>query len=169
MLILQTSCNNGEHQKAVSDSATVVEKNNDTTLNVLSKRSMDSIEAVIKINDSFNIAIKKMNEVIKGLADSSLNSSGDKKAKILSLRNDLIGIRDNTNSLRDNVTSAALQGLMNKLKPGINLLKSQLLKLQRLAESVENVVSILNIVDKAIAAAISGGVITAPVVLAAAT
>lgn len=158
------SCGSGESSSEAVDSIITEPEQGSTELD---RRRADSLQALQNISDSFNLAITKMNSVIKLLYDSAQGRSDTQRRQIMRERTNLINIRNAAINARNSMTSAAIQQLVNKLRPTVDLLKQQLLSLQKIGEAVDDIVAILNIVDKAIATAIASGLISAPVVIPA--
>lgn len=158
-------CNENTQKAADAKSDTLVYAYDSGKAAVATTVAPDSVSPLKTVNDSFNIAIDKMDEVIKDLADSALKTSGDKRKEILGQRSSVTDARSAIAQMRDNVTVAAIKGLTTKLITVVNSLKSSLLKLQKISEKIDRIVSIMGFVDKTLGSAMAAGIIKPPVVI----
>ncbi len=154
--IIISACNESERKTEESALA-------DTTM--LSTPPSDTLRMKAELTDSLNKVIDSLNVVSVELAHEAGKQDGEKRKLVNVARNQVIEVINGIISKRNSIISTTLLNLGTSLQTPINTLKSNILKMQRIADKIERTVAVLTIVDGALSAAITGGTITPPVAL----
>lgn len=161
-------CNNGgekkEHIETADTANIITEPNTQRVTDTIVRSIPDSVLIVKKVVDSMNALLKECAALIVKV-DKDMTSNNDpavelvlqkKKATLLD-RNDEISI------VRDQFIANSLVKAIRNLRSVVAKLKENQQKLADMADKLDRLISILNVVDSAIMMGVQTGAIKAPI------
>jgi hypothetical protein len=167
VILIFVSCNDSKKEDTTTADTSFVKTNafqdSVTPLQIEQQKAGDSIQMTKKIVDAIDKAITVCVTALEKAKEAyDTNTDVSKKQVLNTCRSQLALCRNELKAKRNNFAAAALVNQVNKFQPIIMNLIAQGEKLDAIKSTIEQLVSILKVVDTLIMAASGTGIIKGP-------